>query len=65
MVQFVGEETKHGDPSIVHEVCTSEKCRYANLEMHPDERAKRKIPNNYENDSHMPQEEKTQCDQQR
>jgi hypothetical protein len=49
-VQFVGEEMKDGELSIVHEVCASEKCPYANIEMHPDERAKRGIPNNYESD---------------
>ncbi len=64
-VQFIAEETKHGEPSIAHELYASEGCRYANIEMHPDERAERKIPNNYEIDPNVPQEQKTQFHQQR
>lgn len=64
-VEFIGEETKHGEPSIAHEVCTSEACRYANIEMHPDERAERMIPTNYEADPKVLQEQKTQFHQQR
>jgi hypothetical protein len=59
-VQFIGEETKHGEPSIAQEVCASQGCRYANVEMHPDERAERKIPNNYEADPKVPQEQRMQ-----
>ncbi len=47
-VQFIGEESKHDEPSIAEDICAWERCRYANIEMHPDERAKREIPNNYE-----------------
>jgi len=48
--QFVGEETKHGEPAIAHEVCDSVGCRYENIEMPLEERKARKIPPNYEND---------------
>jgi hypothetical protein len=64
-VQFIGEETKHGEPSIAHEVCASAECRYANIEMHPDERALRKIPTNYESDPNVPPEQKASFHQQR
>jgi len=64
-VQFIGEETKHGEPSIAQEVCASDGCRYANIEMHPDERAEQKIPANYETDSKVSQEERTRFHQER
>ena len=64
-VQFIGEETKHSEPSIAHEVCASDGCRHANIEMHPDERAEQKIPANYETDPKVPREQKTQFHQQR
>jgi hypothetical protein len=64
-VQFVGEETKHGEPTIANEVCASARCRYANVEMHPDERAERKIPTNYESDPNVTQEQKALFHQQR
>lgn len=52
-VQFIGEETKHGEPAIAHEVANSERRRYANIEMHPDVRAGRGIPANYENNPNV------------
>jgi hypothetical protein len=63
--QFIGEETKHGEPSIANEVCISAACRYANIEMHPDEREKRKIPTDYESDPNVTAEQKTGFHQQR
>jgi hypothetical protein len=64
-VQIIGEETKHGEPSIADEVCALGGCRYANIEMHPDERAERKIPTNYESDPNVPLEQKARLHQQR
>jgi hypothetical protein len=64
-VQFIGEETKHGEPSIANEVCASTGCCYANIEMHPDERIERKIPANYESDPNVRQAQKTRFHQQR
>ena len=40
-------------------------CRHANIEMHPDERAKREIPTNYENDPNASDDQKMQFNQQR
>jgi hypothetical protein len=64
-VQFIGEETKHGELSIAQEICTSGGCRYANIEMPLDERAERTIPTNYETDPNVPQEQKARFHQQR
>jgi hypothetical protein len=55
--QFLGEETKHKEPSIAEEVC-GQGCLYANIEMDPDERARQDIPANYENDPAIPASEK-------
>ena len=62
--QFVGEETKHGEPSIAEEVSVSP-CRYANIEMSPEERAERKITGNYENDPNVTPEERAQFNRER
>jgi len=62
--QFIGEETKHGEPSIAEEVSRS-RCRYANIEICPKEREKRKIPANYENNSNFTDEQRTLFNQQR
>src|SRR5215467_3868490 len=51
--QFIGEETKYGEPSIAEEIAAkvpTPGCRHSNIEMHPDERTARKIPANYERD---------------
>jgi superfamily II DNA or RNA helicase len=63
--QFIGEETKHGEPSIAEEVCASEGCRYFNIEMHPDERREQKVSDNYENDPSLSAEERTRFNKQR
>jgi hypothetical protein len=64
-VQFIGEEAKHGEGAIVKEICDSDGCRYANIEMHPDERATRRIPNNYEANPNMSAEQKEAFHQER
>jgi len=49
-LQFIGEETKHGEQSIAEQLCSSiEECRHANIDMTLDGRAARNIPVNYEN----------------
>jgi hypothetical protein len=63
--QFIAEETKHGEPSIAHDVCLDKGCHYANIEMHPDERAEQNIPANYERDPTVTPEQKTRFHQQR
>jgi hypothetical protein len=46
-VQFIGEEAEHGVISIADLVARERGCRYANIEMSPDERQRRKIPVDY------------------
>ena len=64
-VQFIGEEAKHGEPSIVQAVCDSNGCGYANIEMHPDERVARSIFANYDSDSTLLAEQKERFHQER
>jgi hypothetical protein len=46
-VQIVAEESRHGQETITMRVCESANCRYANIEMSPDERSVRGIPPGY------------------
>jgi hypothetical protein len=64
-VQFVGEEARHGEAAIAKEVCDAERCRYANIEINLDERARRNIPVDYESDPKMSVEQKEAFHQQR
>jgi len=58
-VKFVGEEAKHGQETVTQRCCDLERCRYANIEMTPEERLARKIPPDYEEDESMPRSEKS------
>jgi hypothetical protein len=64
-VQFIGEEAKHGQESITQLLCSSDGCRYANIEIPPDDRAARNIPTNYEEHAGVPPHQKTLFHQER
>jgi hypothetical protein len=59
-VEFVGEEANHNhtEPSIVESVCNEEGCRYANIEMPPEERTRRRIPPGYNENDEIAADEK-------
>jgi hypothetical protein len=44
---FVGEEAQHGVPLIAEKVATDLNCCHANVDMSPDVRQRRAIPNDY------------------
>jgi len=48
-VQFVGEETRHDQESIAQRACELERCQYANVELTPVDRQRRRIPPDYTN----------------
>jgi hypothetical protein len=58
-VEFVGEEANHREPSIAESVCNEEECRYANIEMPPEERTRRRIPPGYNERNEIAADEKT------
>jgi hypothetical protein len=64
-VQFIGEEARHGQESIAQRACASKGCRYANIEIPPDERAAQHIPTNYEEDETLSREQKDSFHSQR
>jgi hypothetical protein len=64
-VEFVGEEARHGWDSIAHAVCVAKDCRYANIEIPPDERAARRIPTDYESDADFSEADKMRFHEQR
>src|SRR6267143_382459 len=57
--KFVGEETKHGQDTVTRKRCELHGCRYANVEMVPEERSAREIPPGYEEDETMPRNDKS------
>jgi len=64
-IQIIAEETKHGEESITQRVCASAKCRYANIEMTPDERKARGIPPGYNENSNTPANDRERWNQER
>ena len=52
--QIVAEETQHGLDTVTKRVCDRVKCRPANIEMPPDERATRGIPAGYNENPDTP-----------
>ena len=65
-IRFIGEEARHGEPTIAQKVCGFENCHYANIEMTPQERERRNIPPSYTDDrSNLPEAEKTRCNRER
>jgi hypothetical protein len=64
-IGFVGEEAKHGDPTIAQQLCESENCQYANIDMKPEERERRQIPPGYADIKGITAEEKQRCNRER
>jgi hypothetical protein len=62
---YIGEETEHGERSIAEDVCAEVGCGYANVELHPDQREKRGIPNDYESREDLTRQQKDGFHQQR
>lgn len=63
---FVAEEARHGEETVTQRVCMQEGCRYANVEMTPEERAARNIPAGYNEDfPDMSADEKTRFNSER
>lgn len=63
--EFIGEEARHGWESIADAVCRAKGCHYANIEIPPNERANRQIPNDYESDENKTSEQKKAFHEQR
>jgi hypothetical protein len=59
-VQIVAEETVHGEDTVTTRVCASANCRYANIEMPPDERNARGIPAGYNENPDIPSSDREQ-----
>lgn len=64
-VGFVGEEANHREPSIAESVCNEEGCRYANVEMPPEERTRRGIPPGYNENDEIAADEKARWNRER
>lgn len=64
-IEFIGEEAKHGQQTVSERVCALENCRYANIEMPPDERVARNIPTGYNENPDLPAPEKARFNQER
>jgi hypothetical protein len=65
-VQLVAEEALHGEETVTGRVCQIEKCKYANVEMTPEERASRNIPAGYNEDiPNLSEDEKERCNRER
>jgi hypothetical protein len=64
-VEFVGEEANHKEPSIAESVCNEEGCRYANMEMPPEERTRRGIPPGYNENDKIAADEKASWNRER
>lgn len=46
-IEAVGEEARYGEETIAQKICELENCRYANIDMTPEERERRNIPPGY------------------
>jgi hypothetical protein len=57
-VQFVGEESKHGEETVTEQVCNGI-CRYCVIEMPREERERRNIPFNYNENPDLSEAEKS------
>jgi len=64
-IQFIGEEARYGDETIAEAIRGQANCRHVNIEMPPEERARRKIPAGYYEDPNLPEAEKTRCNHER
>lgn len=64
-VEFVGEEARHGDVSVVETVSGEEGTPYINIEMPPETRTQASIPTSYNEDSSVSDTDKTRWNRQR
>lgn len=64
-VQFVAEETRHGEDTVTKRVCDSVNCRYANIEMPPEEREARGIPAGYNENPDISSSDREQWNRER
>jgi hypothetical protein len=64
-IEFVGEETRPGEESLTEWVCKEQNCRYANVEMTPEERTRRKILPGYNENPDFTDEEKARGNDER
>lgn len=46
-MEFLGEEARYDEETIAQKICELENCRYANIDMTPEERERRNIPPGY------------------
>jgi hypothetical protein len=53
-VHVVAEEARHGQETIAKRVCDATKCRYANIEIPPNERSARGILAGYNENPNTP-----------
>ena len=63
--QFIAEEARHGQETVIQRLCTLNNWRYANIEMTPEERATGDIPPGYNEDQSLPDTEKARCHRER
>ena len=64
-VQFIAEEARHGQETVIQRLCSLNNWRYANVEMTPEERTDRNIPPGYHEDQSLPETEKVRCHRER
>ncbi len=64
-VQFIGEEARHGQETVVERLCARDNRRYANIEMTLEERTARDIPPGYDEDQNLPEAERVRCNRER
>lgn len=64
-VQFIGEEARHGQETVIQRLCGLNNWVYANIEMTPEERTARNIPPGYNEDQSLPRTEKARCHRER
>ena len=64
-VQFIGEETLHGQESVTQQLCTLNNWPYANIEMTPEGRRARNIPPDYQENQNLPETERARCQRER
>lgn len=64
-IEFVGEETNRAQESIAQEVCRKQNCRYANIEMTTEERARCKILPGYNENPTVSESEKIRGNRER
>lgn len=64
-VQFIAEEARHGQETVIERLCGLNNWGYANIEMTPEERTARQIPPGYNEDQNLSETEKARCHRER